>query len=167
MPGNGDQKAISRDDLFLLIGSYKNTVEMYMSIVEKQNEISATQAKILDTQNKIIESQITSLNEFSKVAGELHIYIDQIKEMKTSLSTTTSANQTALTSALKGVIDKIDNHNLGSVKNHGTTRTRLYIALGSTLGIVGSLITMIILIISKYNYVEELLKAIAKAVGVE
>lgn len=163
---NEDSKAISRDDLFLLIGSYKNTVEMYMSILEKQNEISASQNKILETQNRILETQTHALHEFNKVTGELKIYINEIKELKTNLNSMCSTNQTALVSAIKGATDKIDAHNLGSVKNHGTTRTRLYVALGSTFGIVGSLITMIYLLISNHSQLKELLKLIAKAVGV-
>lgn len=122
--------SLSKEDLFLLLESYKNSVEMNTIISQQLNNI----LDIIKQQDFNLSSRIDNVEDFC----------DKIK-------------------------DKLDGHNIESIKNIGVISNcigkltgkinLLYVAFGS---IVISLIILIITIVDKYD----LIKAIASNLGV-
>lgn len=133
----GDKEVLQKEDLFLLLESYKNSVEM----------------------NTVISQQLRNILEILR----------KCKDESSLLETNLKKDISQAITAIEKVSDKIESHNVESIKGIGTVDSAmgklgtkiiiLYFAIGS---VVVSLIWMVYQLIDKFD----LLKEIAIKVGV-
>lgn len=139
MAGN---KELSRDDLFLLMESYKTTIESNTTLLQQQETLLQQHNTIIDKQKEVSQSIsqiLKDLGQYTKEIGELeHSLLEAKNECKTS------------------VTEVLSNHNLERVKEHSSIKLRLYIVYAGLVGVVASLTTLLIGAFDKFKIIEEI-----------
>lgn len=74
---DGDM-GLDRDDLFLLLESYKNTIELSTSVLERQEALNASIERILGELVKICGNQVTITADIGKLPAEIRDLIDNL-----------------------------------------------------------------------------------------
>jgi len=125
---------LSRDDLFLLLESYKNTIQLNTTLCEQQKQI-------LNKQNLVCDSITKILNEI-KYLVKINTEIDY------------KGNQKLVVDGIGNVKDKVDDvnntvklefstHKMDVIKDHSGITIKLYIAFGGMISIIITLIGII------------------------
>ncbi|MGD2072029.1 MAG: hypothetical protein PVG65_00865 [Candidatus Thorarchaeota archaeon] len=65
----GDEN-LSREDLFLLLESYKNQIRLNTTLLEKQEQVIQSQNRVIE---KLDSSRLDSAKEFSSVKNRIYI----------------------------------------------------------------------------------------------
>lgn len=107
--------ALDREDLFLLMESYQNTISLNTTLLERQ-----------DTLNLNIERTLKELVGICQ--GQARI-IEEVRALN-------AANQ----ASAKEVIEEVAAGRLGEVKEHSAHNNRIYVALVGMVVIIASLI---------------------------
>lgn len=105
---------LDRDDLFLLLESYRNTIELNTTLLERQDTLNAGLEKILGELVKICANQVTLSTDIGNLSGETFALVKghRVEEIKehSGLSLRIYAAFSllgALTLALIGLLIKI------------------------------------------------------------
>jgi hypothetical protein len=121
---------LDRDDLFLLLESYKNTIALNTTLLERQEALNASIERILDELVKICGSQVTIAADIGKLPAEIRDLIDVL------CSGTADHCETLKRS--------IDDHRKEEAREHGAHTLRIYGAFGIlgtlTIALVGLLV---------------------------
>lgn len=126
MPEN---KELNRDDLFLLMQSYKNTVESNTILLEQQK-------KLLEHQNVIIGKQ-----------KEVSISLNKVLE------------KFGMVGDMKGeVLEQINNCHLTCVQDRGSIKQRLIFLYAGMSLVTISLIGLVITVFDKMDLIEKIAK---------
>ena len=126
MPEN---KELSRDDLFLLMQSYKNTVESNTVLLEQQK-------KLLEQHNVIIEKQKDVTDVLNKVLEKFGTVGDMKGE----------------------VLEQLNERHLSCVQDHGSIKQRM-IFIYAGIGVVTvSLVGLVITVFNKMELIEKIAK---------
>lgn len=158
-------KALSRGDLFLLLESYKNTIEMNTTLIEQQRFLMDSQSKILHTQDDIYKKQKELCDSISKVTIELGHVVDTLQKFSDNATKDCKDRQDNILKEVGEVKSQVTNQIVAETKHDSGMKLRLYTAMGGSIGVFGSLIALIILLVTKYNGIMNILKAIAKHLG--
>ena len=124
-----DSKELSRDDLFLLMQSYKNTVESNTILLEQQKTL-------IDQHETLIHKQRDVLTLLGKVIDKF----DTINDVKTSLSTQMSTNH------------------LECTKERSSLKGKLIIIYAGIGTVIVSLISLVITVFNKMDLIEKIAK---------
>jgi hypothetical protein len=150
MPENGPQ-AMSRDDLFLLMQSYENTVQLNTTLLNQHQKLLDDSKSLLEKHSEIIINLNSLTDKQQKISETITTVIDKISV----LSEHHERN-------IENIEEKIDEHRVETLKDHNQQKTKIMV-IGATIGAIGiTLLTLIVQIWSKY----ELLETIAKSLGV-
>lgn len=107
---------LDRDDLFLLLESYRNTIELSTSVLERQEVLNASIERILGELVKICGNQVAITTEVGKLPGEFRDLID-------ALCSGTAARCEDLQKTING-------NRKDEAKEHGSHTLRIYGAFG-------------------------------------
>lgn len=118
------EQNLTKNDLNLLMESYKNMFLMHQTILDQQTQMAETLQKIVDKQSK-------SCNEMEKISYTLKDCVDVLKE-----------NQKDFRENITNVNDKIANHNATSIDGHGKIKNSVYIAMVGSATIILTLLGM-------------------------
>jgi len=133
---------LSRDDLFLLMQSYKNTIEMNSTLLHQQETLIDQQSALLNNSKEIVKK----LEELTKdVIG----HKDDITKSNTE------------------VTKSVSNQRVESGKEHSNVNVKLYGIIGTLLFLLGSVIIAIYTRSKGNTVIIEILGKIAEAVGVK
>ena len=122
-------KELSRDDLFLLMQSYRNTVESNTILLEQQK-------KLLEQHNIIIDKQKDVSDGLNKVIEKFGLVGDMKSEVLEILST----------------------NRIGCVQDHGSIKQRM-IFIYAGIGVIGvSLVSLVITVFNKMDVIEKIAK---------
>lgn len=111
---------LTKDDLILLMDSYRNHFAMNQTLL---SEIT----KIIDQQNIITQKQDAIISKQSKVCDKLQTCADSL----------TKANE-KIDGMQTNVVKEIHEHSLESSKDHGSTRSKVYVGIvGMGLIVIG------------------------------
>lgn len=122
---------LDRDDLFLLLESYKNTIELNTTLLERQEALNASIERILGELVKICGNQVTIAADIGKLPGEMRELIDAL------------CNGTS--SRFEDLRDTIEDHRKEEIREHGSHNLRIY----GAFGILGTLTIALIGLIVK------------------
>ena len=128
------ENVLSRDDLFLMMKSYENSIRLNNTLLEQQK-------KLIDQHTDIIGNQIKAN--------------DMLTEHLTSISKNTENCATFLVGMKEDILEKITEHKEEDIKQFGQVRNKIYIAMGGSVLIILSLITLTISAFNKYGLIEE------------
>ena len=124
-----ESKELSRDDLFLLMQSYKNTVESNTILLEQQK-------LLLDQHNEIIRKEADLLNIVYKVLEKC----EGLPDLKTDLE------------------NKITTCHSESTKERSDLKTNTIYIIAGMSSVVLSLIGLVVIIWSKLDIIEKIAK---------
>ena len=152
-------KKLSRDDLFLLMKSYENSVQQNTILLTQQQKMLEQQGTILDKQGQVCTS-IQSVLDKLTTCGENTNHIEDsiiktINSFGSAISLETEKVSTAMTSAIDAQTTKIVEYRAGCISdhagisknalsNHSNINLRLYGLFALLGGIIITLISMVI-----------------------
>lgn len=128
---NDRDMGLDRDDLVLLLESYKNTIELSTSVLERQEILNASIERILGELVKICGNQATIAAEVGKLPGEFRDLIDALCA--------------GTADRCEDVKQTIETHRKEEVKEHGAHTLRLY----GAFGVLGALVIALVGLIAK------------------
>lgn len=148
---------LNKQDLFILMESYKNNIQLNTTILEQQKQILILNDQFIEKQRdlcKSVDELIDRLSNCSKVLAENHTFLtNSIKDMSNSINYSLST----MSQDLK--IEAANSHAKLSV-DHSKLGTKIYVAMGGMIGIIVSLITLFAVFFHKIDYIAILLKNI-------
>jgi hypothetical protein len=124
------EMGLDRDDLFLLLESYKNTIELNTTLLERQEALNTSIERILGELVKICGDQAAIAADIGKLPGE-------IRDLIEALCAGTADRCEDLKTA-------IDDHRKEEAREHSAHALRIYGAFGIlgtlTIALVGLLV---------------------------
>ena len=138
-------KHLNKDDLFLLMESYRNMIQMHSTLVEQQKQI-------MDLQHDIIKKQDSISMKQTQSCGQLEKVVDRIEESASNLG---KINE-SVTTGLTDVNTNIGNNKLEFTKQHSGINTKIYVSMGAMATIVISLVALSIGLLDKYDLLQEI-----------
>ncbi len=146
-----EPQAMSRDDLYLLMQSYENTVQLNTTLLNQHQ-------KLLDDSNAL-------LKKHSETSANLNALTDKLERISETLSVVITKIAELSEHHEKNIYnieEKIDIHRLETVTDHSQQKTRITV-VGAAVGtVVITLLTIIGQLWTKY----EVIDAIAKSLGI-
>lgn len=137
-------EGISRDDLFLLLNAYKETISLTTSLVNEQKHLAEKHDNIIRKQDDIIDKQIKLCDKMDKVIESIGKHTEDLAKV-----------QAGLTSGLK------DNR-VECNKEHSTLKTNLIVSYIGFGGLFATLVGVFV----KYSETLNILKLIATHFGI-
>jgi len=151
-------KSLSRDDLFLLMKSYENSVTMNTTLLEQQkqllehqNEILDKQKNVCDTVNKVLDRLSTCAQTTMDVQENLG---DKIGEINTTLSNSLVNN----TRTLSDMKLNCETHHSSLSKEHIGINYRTYFGYAGMTSIILTLLWLASNLISQYDKIDLICK---------
>lgn len=163
-----DQKTDSYlhfSDLKLLMDNYQNVVKLNTILLEQQKQIIELQKDIIRNQAGIIKDQGSLYDKIEKVLTRLDSGTDQLKQANDNYKCLEGALHSRFDAAVIKVEDtkeSIDNCKLDMIKQHSGISLRLYIALGGSIAIIITLITLLVSTYDKLSTIENIQNMIQK-----
>lgn len=131
-----DAEKINRDDLFLLMESYKNMVELSTTLLERQELINSMQLKLMESIKEICTNQSLILSEIKSVPDA---FLSGTEKIADELRQLNRHNNTELQALKKEVISGRN----AELKEHAGHNLRIYVALSGMIAIVLALIGLV------------------------
>jgi hypothetical protein len=127
-----DNFPLTQNDLNLMMQSYENMILMHKTVLDQQTKTIDLLKEIVTKQDAISTKQMSSCNLLNGVGGKLD-----------ECSTKLSDSQIKLDGVGEKIKDKLESHNLDSVKEHGKIKNRIYVAYAGSGVIIIALISVI------------------------
>lgn len=77
--GTDKDPGLDRDDIFLLLESYRNTIELNTTLLERQEVLNARIEKVLAEVVKLCASQSAIAAEIGKLPGQIQLLIETMR----------------------------------------------------------------------------------------
>ena len=135
-----DAEKINRDDLFLLMESYKNTIELNTTLLERQELVNSMQIKLMESIKEICANQSKILSEIKTVPDAFLIMAEKIADEIKQLNNHN-------TTELRVIKEEVTKGRNAQIKEHAGLNLRIYVALSGMAAIVVALIGLIFTII--------------------
>lgn len=123
---------LTKQDLTIMMQSYENMILMHKTVLDQQGHIINTLKDVIMKQDEISGKQMSSVTLLQGVTGKL----DECSEKL-------SKSQEKLDRQSDNLIDKLNGHNIDSIKEHGKIKNRLYVAYGGSGVIIIALLGII------------------------
>jgi hypothetical protein len=134
------KKSLSRDDLMLLMESYRNTIEMHTTILEQQKQVIEFQHTIINKQDSILGKQIKVCDKLTTLTKNLGDYVNNIAKSNENTTNTYLLIKKEVEDEVEKVGTKIEKTRLDNVIQHSAITNKIYV------GMVGSALIIIALI---------------------
>jgi hypothetical protein len=174
---NMSEKTLSRDDLFLLMKSYENSVQQNTILLNQQQKLIEQQSAMLSKQGEVCESVRSIVNKLATCGDNVdHVQdtiVNTINAFGEAINQETQRVTTSLTTAINEQTNQMISHRNSCKEEHtGVTTSGLKNHNKVTLGIYGVyallggiVITVITLAIKEYDKYE-ILHKIARHLGI-
>jgi len=155
-----DLQSLNKDDLYLLMESYRNMIQMHSTLVEQQKQIIDLQNHILAKQDAIASKQTQSCDQLKGVAEKLEACAANLLKTNDTITSTSMSLDKTMSNGLDLVKDKIGGGQLELTKQHSGINVRLYVAMGGMATIIIGLIGLLMALSGKFDLITEIHKAI-------
>lgn len=135
---------LSKNDLYILMESYKNNIQLNTTLLEQQKQIMVLNSSSIEKQEELC----TRVDEL----------IEKVKQCSVVISDNNSKLMTSLTLLSATMTTKIDDEFVKLSREHDKLSTKLYVAFIGMTGIIISIIGLAVSFADKYHSVAELLK---------
>lgn len=146
---------ISKEDLFLMMRSYENTVRLNTSLHERQEVLVTEQGKVIENLSEITNKQAEINRHLVSLVDKLTRHADECTQSVTDITQMVTDNQADLLQVSNEIRTE-------SLKNHGKTNNKLIAISGGFITVIIALITVFFRLWEKSDLVD----AIAKHLGV-
>lgn len=140
MPDSIDEKSLNREDLMLLMESYRNTIEMHTTILEQQKQVIQFQHTIVEKQDSILGKQSSVCDKLTTLATNLDTCAQNIAKSNENTNNTYLAIKKEVEDEVEKVGTKIEGTRIENVTQHSAITNKIYV------GMVGSAVIIIALI---------------------
>lgn len=140
MPASIDEKNLSRDDLMLLMESYRNTIEMHTTILEQQKQVIQFQHTIVEKQNSILVKQSNVCDKLTTLTQNLDTCAQNISKSNENTNNTYLSIKKEVENEVEKVGIKIEGTKIDNITQHSAITNKIYV------GMVGSAVIIIALI---------------------
>jgi hypothetical protein len=138
-------KHLNKDDLFLLMESYRNMITLHATLVEQQKQLMVSQSNMIQKQDEIASQQTAICNKLGRVAEKLEECI-----------TTLSKTKDDVASQCGSIDNHLDTMSKDLTSQHTGLNGKIYTSMGLMATIVIGLITMIYNLIDKYHLLSDM-----------
>jgi len=116
-----------------------NMMESYKSNIEFNKQLFSSQEKILKDHGKVIDNLANITKYQEKMVMQFEVMIDKM----TTQNATCSASFSTAVSDIKSVGEKVDLHNVESVKGHDGLKGHMIAVYGTLGGVVAGLLGLV------------------------
>lgn len=164
-------KALSRDDLFLMMKSYENSVQQNAVLLNQQQKLLEQQETILNKQGQVCNT-INSVAEKLATCGDSVSHIEDtvvntITSFGAAISKETQKVSIAITSAISDQTNKMVEHRSDSktehistskdmLRDHSRINLRIYGVYALLTGVVITLVTLIVELTTRMNVINKI-----------
>lgn len=159
---------LNKDDLFLLMESYRNMIQMHATLLEQQKQIIELQNSIVSKEDDISSNQRETINKTNEILDKLNVYSLNLKDMNKNLLSSSSDIEKSILAKLDNMKDKIGTNQTDVTKQHTNINTRIYVAMAGSATIIIALIGLLVTFSDKLSLLKEIhimLKAISDYFG--
>lgn len=164
---------ISKNDLFILMDSYKNNIQLNTTLLEQQKQMMVINSQAIEKHQdlcKSVDELIDKLTTCSKVLSDNHTKIsNDLNMLSTRLGTEFNNLNTNLTIKMSNeadrlnandtkLINKFEYETTGLSNEHGKITNKIYLAFIAMGGIIISVIGLAISFADKFHSLSILLK---------
>lgn len=145
------EENLTKDDLILLMDSYKNMISMHQTILEQTARVIESLTGISLKQESILGIQGNVCNNLSEIVRKLDDCIKRLKDSNEKIDLvreTVGDNVKSLSDSIK---EKINNHNVKSIEDHGKIKDKIHLGWIGMSSIIISIIGLIVAMV--YGYV--------------
>lgn len=139
---------LTRDDLVLLMESYRNMIDMHHTILEQTNKTIERLDTIATKQDTLFSKQGSICNSLGKITDKLEDCSDNLKDTATKVDNGMSAIVDKVDSSKGEITTKISNHEVKVAENHGKLVNKIHLGWIGMGSIIVSLIALIVVIIN-------------------
>lgn len=137
------EKSLSREDLTLLMESYRNTIELHTTLLEQQKQVLEFQHTIIEKQDSIIGKQGKVCDQLSIIATNLGDCAGNIAESNKSITERFLTIKKDVEDDVEKVASKIEITRLENVTQHSDITNKIYVSMVGSGLIILTLIGLI------------------------
>jgi len=132
MASDNKLSSLSKDDLFLLMESYRNMIQMYTTLSEQQRQIMESEKVIIQKIDALVTKQIMTCDKLDHIVDVFETYVKTVIEL----------NKKSLES-IDEVKTSIESLKIENIKSHSSLTNKIYIALIGSVTIIATLLNII------------------------
>jgi len=157
-----DVKSLSKDDLYLLMESYRNMITMNSTLVEQQKQLIDSQSKILDKQESLNSKHSQLVDKITSLVDKIDDWTDATKSGHEEIQNTCTDLESAMAGKLDKLLERSTDLNIENTKQHEGIKNHIYAAYVGLVGTVGSVVALIYFVFSHNDKADQLLKILTK-----
>lgn len=138
------EKSLSREDLTLLMESYRNTIELHTTLLEQQKQVLQFQHTIIEKQDSILGKQSKVCDKLTDVTKHLETCASNIAESNKSITATYLSIKKDVEDEVEKVGDKIEGTRVENVTQHSAITNKIYVGMVGSGMIIITLIGLLI-----------------------
>lgn len=151
---------LNKDDLFLLMESYRNMIQMHSTLLQQQKQMIELQNSLLSKEDNISLSQEKTLTKIDNMISDLSLCANNLQKTNITMIEMYNNIEKTLTGKLGGLKDDIGNNQKDITKQHTGINTKLYVAMGGSATIIIALIGLIYTLVEKFSLLTEVHKIV-------
>jgi hypothetical protein len=144
-------KHLNKDDLYLLMESYRNMIDMHNTLVNQQKSMLENQGKLTDKQELTLIQHNTNLETLSKISNRLDAsfaLLDKISKDNESISG-------KISTGIDKIRETLSSNHLDTTKQNSALTNKVYIAMIGMATIMLAMIGMGIGLIEKFSLLKD------------
>jgi cysteinyl-tRNA synthetase len=151
-----ESKHLNKEDLFLLMESYRNMITMHSTLVEQQKQIINLQNNMIKKQDEISIKQNKSCDQLSRITEKLGECTDNLTKTNDNIQSHCLSLDKSMTSLFDGIKDRISETKLEATKQHSGINLRIYVAMGAMATIIITILAMGGTLIEKFTLIHSM-----------
>jgi len=165
-----DVKGLSKEDLYLLMESYKNMITLNATLAEQQKQLMENQQKIFEKQDNLATKQQQFCDRVNLMVDRIERWTADAKMGHEEIQDTCSGLEENLSERLNGIRDANTQMIIDNTKSHSSLKNHIYGAYVGMGSMIISVLTLVYLVFShndKTNDLLSLLQKVAQKLGVQ
>lgn len=148
-------KHLNKEDLFLLMESYRNMITMHSTLVEQQKQIIDLQNNIIKKQDGISIKQTQSCDQLKIITEKLGQCAENLTKTNDTVNTSCNNLDKSFTSSIDKLKTSVGDSKLELTKQHSGISTKVYVAMGLMGTIIIALVALATGLVDKYAMLQE------------
>jgi len=157
-----DVKGLSKEDLYLLMESYKNMITLNSTLAEQQKQLIENQQKIFEKQDTLASKQNQICDRVNLMADRIERWSSDAKISHNEIQDTCSGLEENLSEKLNELKDSSIQMTIDNTKSHSSLKNHIYGAYIGMGSIIISVLTLVYFVFSHNDKTNEILKILQK-----
>lgn len=165
-----DVKGLSKEDLYLLMESYKNMITLNATLAEQQKQLMENQTKIFEKQDHLAARQQQFCDRVNLMIDRIERWTADAKMGHDEIQNTCTGLEENLGEQLEGIKTSNNQMIIDNTKSHASLKNHIYGAYVGMGSMIVSILTLVYLVFShndKASDIFNLLQKVALKLGVQ